>query len=386
VVLFYSRVEIGWNFTPYPILKEVHMAGRVATKFQGVYYRESTTNGKPDRTYYIKIKDEAGKSFEKKIGKFSEGVREAFCNIKRNELLTKSRLGEPVKIKHAKKDKVNFADLEEAYFKTRKIGRTTDADKNVKKNHLDLHFKELDMDLLDKDDFLDLKIQKLKTLSPKSVNNILTLLSSILNYAYKNEMLKNDYAKFIKKDSVDNARERFLSVDEIKKLYQAVQAENNDMLYLFIRIALSTGARVGSIMTIERKDIDFAHNFITIKDHKNNSTYSAFLNPEVKELLIAYIEKNKILNKLFPVWDSTIAKALREIFEKLFNIGLDKKDAKNRVVIHTLRHTFASHLAIQGTPIFTIQKLLNHRDIKMTMRYAKLSPDSGRDSVAGLGF
>jgi len=52
--------------------------------------------------------------------------------------------------------------------------------------------------------------------------------------------------------------------------------------------------------------------------------------------------------------------------------------------IYSLRHTFASHLAINGTPIFTIQKLLNHKDINMTLRYAKLVPDSGRESVKGL--
>ena len=38
---------------------------------------------------------------------------------------------------------------------------------------------------------------------------------------------------------------------------------------------------------------------------------------------------------------------------ELFNQGLEKDDSKNRTVIHTLRHTFASHLAINGTPIFT---------------------------------
>lgn len=359
---------------------------RQKTKFQGVFFRESVTNGKPDKTYYILIKEKDNKLNEIKIGKYSEGIREAYCNIKRNELMTKLRLGETVKILHTKKDRTNFSDLADAYFKTRKQGRTTDADKNVKKNHLDPHFENLDMDLLDKDNFLDLKIAKLKILAPKTVNNILTLLSSILNYAYKNEMIKTDYSKYIKKDSIDNTRERFLSVVEIKKLYEFVQAENDDMLYLFVKVALSTGARVGSIMTIEKKDIDFTHDFITLKDHKNNSTYLAFLTEDLKNLILQYIEKKRITSKLFPVWDSTLAKPLREIFEKLFNKGLDKKDAKNRVVIHTLRHTFASHLAIKGTPIFTIQKLLNHRDIKMTMRYAKLSPDSGRDSVVGLGF
>lgn len=359
---------------------------RQKTKFQGVFFRETVTNGKPDKTYYVLIKEKGNKLNEIKIGKYSEGIREAYCNIKRNELMTKLRLGETIKILHTKKDKTNLSDLSDAYFKTRKPGRTTEADKNVKKNHLDPYFENLDMDLLNKDHFLDLKILKLKTLAPKTVNNIFTLLSSILNYAYKNKMIKNDYSKYIKKDSIDNTRERFLSIEEIMKLYVAVEAKEDDMLYLFVKIALSTGARVGSIMTIECKDIDFAHDFITIKDHKNNSTYSAFLNVDVKNLISKYIQKYEITSKIFPVWDSTIAKPMREIFEKLFNTGLDKKDAKNRVVLHSLRHSFASHLAIQGTPIFTIQKLLNHKDIKMTMRYAKLSPDSGRDSVAGLGF
>lgn len=68
----------------------------------------------------------------------------------------------------------------------------------------------------------------------------------------------------------------------------------------------------------------------------------------------------------------------------LFNTDLNTKDRQNRVVIHSLRHTFASHLAINGTPIFTIQKLMNHKDISMTMRYAKLAPESGKESVQNL--
>ncbi len=71
---------------------------------------------------------------------------------------------------------------------------------------------------------------------------------------------------------------------------------------------------------------------------------------------------------------------------ELFNKNIRADDRKNRVVIHTLRHTFASHLAINGTPIYTIQKLMNHKDIKMTLRYAKLSPDSGKEAVEKLGF
>jgi site-specific recombinase XerD len=65
----------------------------------------------------------------------------------------------------------------------------------------------------------------------------------------------------------------------------------------------------------------------------------------------------------------------------MFNRGLDKKDTESRTVIHTLRHTFASLLVIQGTPIYTVQKLLNHADPSVTMRYAKLAPDQGSTDV-----
>ena len=66
------------------------------------------------------------------------------------------------------------------------------------------------------------------------------------------------------------------------------------------------------------------------------------------------------------------------------NQELKAEKMRNKVVIHTLRHTFASQLVINGTPIFTVQKLLNHKDIKMTMRYSKLSKDSGRDFINGI--
>lgn len=77
---------------------------------------------------------------------------------------------------------------------------------------------------------------------------------------------------------------------------------------------------------------------------------------------------------------------ISRILDRLFNSDLDKDDRKNRVVIHTLRHTYASHLAINGTPIFTIQKLMNHKEIRMTLRYSKLSLDSGREAVNNLGL
>ena len=59
-------------------------------------------------------------------------------------------------------------------------------------------------------------------------------------------------------------------------------------------------------------------------------------------------------------------------------------DPRDRVVFHTLRHTFASWLAIQGTPIYTIKELMGHKTLAMTERYSHLIPDAKRQAVKGL--
>ncbi|RXK14565.1 hypothetical protein CP965_03720 [Halarcobacter mediterraneus] len=78
----------------------------------------------------------------------------------------------------------------------------------------------------------------------------------------------------------------------------------------------------------------------------------------MSQLLESYIISHDIQNKLFI---SNPERRLRALLNDLFNKDIEENDRKNKIVFHTLRHTFASHLAINGTPIFTIQKLMNHK-------------------------
>ena len=59
-----------------------------------------------------------------------------------------------------------------------------------------------------------------------------------------------------------------------------------------------------------------------------------------------------------------------------------KQAGLRRIGWHVLRHTFASHLIMRGVPLLGVQQLLGHKDVKMTMRYAHLSPHVARDGVA----
>jgi len=362
---------------------------RIKTSKIGIYYN-LLLNG--DKVYYITYKDIINsKKVWIKIGKYSEGIRENYCVQKRNEILTKQRLGEepPLIVNKKKKTFLKFETLQEKYFETRKVGKSKQSDISSAKKHILPFFNSKDIEILTRDDIKIFK-QHLKEktnlhgdpLSNKTVNNILTLFSAILHFGLKEELIKNDSTKYIEKDKVDNERERYLSIEEINQLYETVKED--EQLYLFCKLALTTGGRLATILNISKKDLDFTNQIITLKDFKNNSTYKSFLTDELVNLLKTWSSNLHISDKIFHYKPTMIQRETLAILHKLFNKGIDKTDRKNLVVLHTLRHTFASHLAINGTPIFTIQKLMNHKDIKMTLRYAKLAPESGKQSVKDL--
>ena len=63
-----------------------------------------------------------------------------------------------------------------------------------------------------------------------------------------------------------------------------------------------------------------------------------------------------------------------------------KRAGLTGVTFRTLRHTFASWLVMNGTPLFEVSKLLRHASIQMTERYAHLAPDHLQNAIANLGF
>ena len=371
--------------------KTINYSKRFNTKFSGVFYRESITNDKLDKTYYIRYKDKNNKDKEIKIGKYSEGFRENYCNQLRNEIITKQRIGEepPAATRNKKKKILSIETISENYFSEKKEGGYKGTDESNYKNYILPYFKTLDFENISKNDIQIFSNQLKKTkslikkelISDKTINNILNFLKTLIKYAFKNDYIKNDFSKYIQLLEIDNARERFLNKDEIKLLFD--YSKGDETLYLRFKLALNTGARLATLLNIHKKDIDFTHDLLTLKDFKNNSTYKAFLTDDLKALLEKRVNSLKPNDKLFI---SNPERRLRAKLDELFNKDIDDNDRKNKIVFHSLRQTFASHLAINGTPIFTIQKLMNHKDIRMTLRYAKLSPDSGREAVINLGL
>ncbi|MEA2018406.1 MAG: site-specific integrase [Campylobacterota bacterium] len=355
-------------------------------KFTGVTF-STLKNG--DKSYYITYKLN-GKVTRIHIGKQSEGINEAFCHQKRNDAINKVKFGEDSSIVRTKKKSILFTKIADEYFKYSEIHNKGHYNqlKSFQK-HIEPFLKDLTVDEVTLELIETMQQKKLKILAPKTVNHLTQSIGTIFNYAINRELIKikNPLVK-LKKIVLNNHRLRYLNVEEINLLFDKLK--DNEQLFLFAHLALNTGARLHTIINIKKKDIDFYNKTVTLTDFKNDTNYKAFLNDTVIELLKHKVtslkENDSIL--LYSTRQSNLgtylSKKMKPIFDELFNQELDLKDTQNRVVTHTLRHTFASHLAINGTPIFTIQKLMNHKDINMTMRYAKLAPDSGRNFVNDL--
>ncbi|QKJ27345.1 tyrosine-type recombinase/integrase [Aliarcobacter cibarius] len=361
------------------------MARFKSKRYLGVYYQ---TLKNSDKAYYITYK-ENNKKVWLKIGLHSEGVREQLCHQKRNEINTKMRLGEDLPEVAKRKAETlnevakNFFD-EKALHNKRNKGTRARVEKHIQNTLGDIPLNKITKEQIN-------KIQKELSdkLSPASVNFVIGQLNAIFNWAIENELLDKNPCKFVRNIKIDNTRLRYLELEEIKILKKRL--ENDKLLYYFVILGLSTGGRLQTLCNI--KVNDFKENgTIRLYDFKNESEYYGFIDKDLYAEIKLFIESiNKKDNdfifqntKIENYMNQYYYRQLQPIFDELFNNKVKNLTAQDKVVIHTLRHTFASHLAINNTPILTIKKLMNHSDIKTTMRYAKLSKSNGEDEVIRL--
>jgi integrase len=349
-------------------------------KYNGIYLHYLQNK---DITFYIQYINEDKVNTKIKVGRKSEGIDENYCFHKRNELISQIRLGENPKL--IQKNVLSFDEVAQKYFINRhKEGRkeastkrvTLSYNKHLKAIMIKKNIYTITVDFLNK-----YKMDKVKVLSKTSVNNLLELISAIINFGKTNLNLNIDnnlVNKKVKRFKLDNKRERYLNKEEIIELLK--KSSKYKKLDLAIRLALSTGARLYTILTIQKKNIDIENRTIILKDHKNNDTYTSFL-PECYLENFDFLKELKLDDYIISddgniITKSAIQKMFKKIVDPLFNLGLSTEDRKNRVVFHTLRHTYCSLLAINNVPIFTIQKLVNHKSIESTLRYAKLDNSS----------
>jgi len=139
-----------------------------------------------------------------------------------------------------------------------------------------------------------------------------------------------------------------------------------------LSLVYSSGLRIGEAISLKISDIDSDRMLIHVKKAKGNKDRYTLLSPVFLELLRTYYKAYKPKLYLFEGQDggSYTASSAQQVLKKsVLQSGIRGK----RITLHTLRHSFATHLLESGTDIRYIQSLLGHSSPKTTMIYTHVS-------------
>jgi len=267
------------------------------------------------------------------------------------------------------------------------------------------------------------KTERLKVVTKLTINRDLTVLKGAFSYAVRHQaetgLQKNPLSevKLFKINEEESERIRYLNQngsDEEERLISAIDAREKriraerqsanawrqersyvefpsldqcafvDYMKPMVLLSLNTGMRRGEIFKICWNDINWNQGtpVATIRGSiaKNGKSRSIPLNKVAEASLNGWMRQQSDLNGLvFPSHDGKPFNTIKTCWNKII---LEAKLIDFRW--HDLRHTFASRLVMKGVDLNTVRELLGHSDLKMTLRYAHLSPKKLAAAVAQL--
>ena len=241
------------------------------------------------------------------------------------------------------------------------------------------HYRQSPAKITDKmiEDYL-LYLKNDKGNAPNSCSSVLTGL----RFFYQNVAQKQisvDYSLRKKPRKLPTV----LTMEQVAKL---ICAPKNLKHRLILMTTYSAGLRASEVTALKAEHIDSDRMLIKVKDGKGKKDRYTLLSEKLLAQLRCYYRKYRPKSYLFP---SAFKKrknkalsyeALRLIYEKARN----KAGVKNGAGIHTLRHSFATHLLEQKVDIRVIQVLLGHKKLETTAMYSQVGTRTLREAQSPL--
>lgn len=209
--------------------------------------------------------------------------------------------------------------------------------------------------------------------SPRTVDIDLSCIKHLFRKAVEWGFAAENPAGAVRLFRPQNARLRYLSEDEIGRLVEACDPYFRPVVIT----AIHTGMRRGELLGLRWQDIDLQNGLIHINRSKNRQRRDVPMSDTVRRVL-ALLRESAECEWVFVRCDDP-KKPLRDV-----RYPFAKALARAGIAgfrFHDLRHTAASHLVMKGVDLRTVQEILGHRSLQMTLRYAHLSPGHRRDAV-----
>lgn len=270
------------------------------------------------------------------------------------------------------------------YRANRKKASTTDGAESIAKNHLLPALGQKHLDEITTSDVQGLK-GKLAEKGPKTVNNVLSVLSRALRCAVDWDVIKAVPCKFGLLRTQAKEKE-FYEVAVYRSLVAAASYQRS--VHLLVLLAGSAGLRRGEIIALRWTDIDFERALLHVRtamwrriedDPKGNRGRTVPLTDE----LLSALRGHRNLKERVLYTDRGEELSNRSI-RNMLSRAQRRANLEANGGIHILRHTFCSHLAIAGVPAKVIQELAGHADLKTTLGYMHLSPGNRNSAMTTL--
>lgn len=189
---------------------------------------------------------------------------------------------------------------------------------------------------------------------------------------------------FVERPRKEKALPVVCSEEEILQLLKSVE---NIKHRAILSTIYSSGLRISELINLKIKDIDSERMQIRVEQAKGKKDRYTILSKKLLLLLRSYFKVDKPNHWLFEGAGSTkenpVQYSVRSI-QSILKAALEKTGIKKHVTVHTLRHSFATHLLENGTDLRYIQNLLGHESSKTTEIYTHVTTKGFNQIVSPL--
>ena len=210
--------------------------------------------------------------------------------------------------------------------------------------------------------------RRAEEMAPASINRELAFLKRVFNIAIGDGLVESNPVRSVKFFRENNQRVRFLTDEEEPELREAIGEEE----WPKVAVAEHTGLRQAEQFHLEWEYVDFTTGLVTVPRSKHGEARRVPMNETVREILRALPSRLKS-PYVFPSDTGQTPLDARNYVRRVFLPALKRAHIED-FRWHDLRHTFASRLVMKGVDLKTVQELMGHKTIAMTLRYAHLSP------------
>jgi integrase len=322
---------------------------------------------KEGNNWFIDYRDNRKRRVRKKIGLNRKLAENVLAKIK-------AAIAENRYLDKRKESKIGFEELCLRYINYAKVNKRSWRRDQISLKNMTKYFGKALIDTINADSVESYKRRRLEHVSQATTNRELACLRYMFNKAIEWGLVENNPMKKVKLFKENNQRIRYLDNEGIKTLC----ANCSDHLKPILMTALLTGMRKSEILKLKWEDVDLTQRIIYIANTKNGEIRETPINDQLYDLLKVMEHKSQFV-------------FAKDKGEPYIDIDTGFKAALRRAKIdnfrfHDLRHTYASHLVMSGVDLMTVKELLGHKTIKMTLRYAHLSPFHKMKAVQSLKF